>query len=105
MPNSGHGGPPGTRVMTIFGIYVNPHIPNIEYFEVYGGLQAPAGIPFLFLVNFPVECRQNHVWGSIFDPSHDHIYKCVHFENYRSLDRSLARSIDRSLDRCIGTHI
>ena len=33
MPNSGHGGPPGTRVMTIFVFYVNPQTPNIENFE------------------------------------------------------------------------
>ena len=38
MPNSGHGGFPGTRVMTIFVFYVSAQIPNIEYFEVYGGL-------------------------------------------------------------------
>ena len=30
MPNSGHGGPPGTRVVTIFVFYVNPQTPNIE---------------------------------------------------------------------------
>ena len=62
-----------------------------------------------FLIKFPVECRQNHVWGPSFDPSYDHIYKCVHFGNYakkarsiaRSLDRSLARSIARSLDRSL----
>ena len=35
MPDSSPGGPPGTRVMTIFGIYVNPQIPNIENFEAY----------------------------------------------------------------------
>ena len=38
MPNSGHRGPPGTRVMTIFVFYVNPQSPNIEIFDVYGGL-------------------------------------------------------------------
>ena len=27
---------PGARVMTIFVSYVDPHCPNIEYFEVYG---------------------------------------------------------------------
>ena len=32
MPNSGHGGPPGTQFMTIFVFYVNPKIPIIEYF-------------------------------------------------------------------------
>ena len=46
MANSGHGEPPGTRVMTIFVFYVSPQIPNIEYFVVYGGLQAPEGISF-----------------------------------------------------------
>ena len=53
MPNSGHGGPPGTRVMTIFVFYVSAQIPNFEYFEVYGGLQAPGGIPFFVSLNFP----------------------------------------------------
>ena len=48
MPNSGQGGPPGTRVMTIFVFYVIAQIPNIEYFEVYGGLQAPGGISSFF---------------------------------------------------------
>ena len=48
MPNSGHGGPPGIRVMTIFVFYVIAQIPNIEYFEVYGGLQAPGGISSFF---------------------------------------------------------
>ena len=35
MPNSGYGGTPGPRVMTIFVFYVNPQIPNIEYFKAY----------------------------------------------------------------------
>ena len=44
MPNSGHGGLPGTRVMTIFVFYVSAQIPNIEYFTGCKGLQAPGGI-------------------------------------------------------------
>ena len=35
MPNSGHGGCPGTRFMTIGGSYVGPQFPNIGYFKVY----------------------------------------------------------------------
>ena len=35
MPNSGHGEPPGTRVMIIFVFYVSAQIPNVEYFEAY----------------------------------------------------------------------
>ena len=27
-----------------------------------------------FLVKFPVECRQNHIWGPIFVPSYDLFY-------------------------------
>ena len=46
MPNSGHGGPPGTRVMTIFVFYISAQIANIGYFDVYGGLQAPGDILF-----------------------------------------------------------
>ena len=48
MPNSGHGGPPGTRVMTIFVFYVSAQIPDIEYFDVYGGLWALGGISYIF---------------------------------------------------------
>ena len=52
MPNSGHGGLPGTRVMTICVFYVSAQIPNIEYFEVYGELQALGGISVCFSLNF-----------------------------------------------------
>ena len=38
MPNSGHGRPLGTRVVTIFGSYVDRRFPNIQYFHVYGGI-------------------------------------------------------------------
>ena len=38
MPNSGHGGHPGTWVMTIFGSYVDRHFANIQYFNVCGGI-------------------------------------------------------------------
>ena len=51
--------------MTISVFYVSAQIPNIEYFEVCGGLQALGGISFLFLVKFHVECHQNHVWGPL----------------------------------------
>ena len=39
--------------MTIFGIYVSIHIPSIEKFQVYGGLQIPGGIPSFYSWNFP----------------------------------------------------
>ena len=38
--------------MTIFGSYVSAQISNIEYFDVYGGLQAPGGISSFFSRNF-----------------------------------------------------
>ena len=38
MPNSGLGGRPGTPFMTIFGSYVGSHFPNIQYFDVCGGI-------------------------------------------------------------------
>ena len=53
IPNSGHGGPLGTRVMTIFVFYVSPKIPNIEKNDVYGGLWAPGGISSFFSSKFP----------------------------------------------------
>ena len=40
---------------------------------------APRRYLIFFLVKFPVEWRQNHVWGPIFDPSYDHVFKSVHF--------------------------
>ena len=81
MQNSGHGGPHTTRVMTIFVFYVNPEAPDIENFDVYGGLQYPARYLIFFLVKVPFECRRNHVWGLIFNPSYDHFYKCDNFGN------------------------
>ena len=39
--------------MTIFRFYVSPPIPNIEKFEVYGGLWTPGGISSFFSFNFP----------------------------------------------------
>ena len=38
MPNSGHGGLPGIRVMTNLGSYVGRHFANIQYFDVCGGI-------------------------------------------------------------------
>ena len=53
MPNSGHGGRPGTRVMNIFVFYVSAQIPKVEDFEVYGGLHASGGISSFFSFDFP----------------------------------------------------
>ena len=48
MPNYGPWEPPGIRVMTIFVFYVNPQTPNIENFDVYGGLWGPGGVSSFF---------------------------------------------------------
>ena len=32
--------------MTVFVFYVSGQIPNLKYFEVYGGLQGPGRISF-----------------------------------------------------------
>ena len=47
----------------------------LKYMEVY----TPQEVSHFFLVKFPVECRQNHVWGPIFVPSYDHIYQSMYF--------------------------
>ena len=64
MPNSGHGGPPGPRVMTIFVFYVNPQIPNIEKFEaneVYKSRDASHQIPHQISFRMPPEsCLETH---------------------------------------------
>ena len=36
--NSSHGGPPGAGVMTTVGFYVGRHFPNIQYFNLCGGI-------------------------------------------------------------------
>ena len=38
MPNSGHGGLPGTQVMTTLIFFAGPNFPNIRYFGLYGGI-------------------------------------------------------------------
>ena len=78
MPNSGPGGPPGTRVMTIFVFYVSAQIPKIEYFVVYGSLQAPGGISSFsreISRRMPLESCLGTPWG----PSYEHIYKNIYF--------------------------
>ena len=78
MPNSGYGGPPGTRVMTIFVFYVNPQIPNTEYLEAYEVYKSQE-VSHLFSHQIFFEIRQNHVWRPIFEPGYDNIYKNIHF--------------------------
>ena len=79
MPNSGHGGPPGTRAMIFFGTYVSTQVPDIEKKSSIWGSMDPGRYLIFSLIKFPVEWCQNHVWRPIFDPSYDHIYKNVHF--------------------------
>ena len=42
MQNSAHRGPHMTRVMTIFGIFVNPPIPKIEKIQAYEAYKSRA---------------------------------------------------------------
>ena len=93
MPNSGHGGPPGTWVMTIVVFYVSAQIPSIEYFEVYGGLQAPGGISSSFSWNFPSNAVKSMSGGPIFGPSYDHIYKNVHLGQILTFGNALGPKI------------
>ena len=58
------------RVMTIFVFYVSAQLPNIEYFDVYGGLW-PREVSHLFSPEISRRMRQNHVWGPIFFPRYD----------------------------------
>ena len=66
MPNSDPWGPPRTQFMIIFVFYVNPQTPNIEYFEAHEVYKSRE-VSHLFLIKFPFECRQNHVWGPLGD--------------------------------------
>ena len=82
MPNSDPWGPPGTPFITIFVFYVNPQIFNIEHFEA-NEVYKSREVSHFFLIKFPLECRRNHVWGPIFDPSYDHIQKTYIFVKVR----------------------
>ena len=82
MPNSGHGGAPGTRVMTNFVFYVSAQILNIEYFEVYGGLQALGGISSFFSLNLPSNAVRI-MSGDPSGPSYEHICKNMYFSQGR----------------------
>ena len=102
MPNSGHGGPLGIRFMTILVFYVGIQIPNIEYFEVYGGLQIPGGISFFSSI-FPSNAVRI-MSGNLFLTRVMTIYINVYILEIiaRSLARSVARSLARSLDGSIA---
>ena len=77
MQNSGHGEPHMTPFMTIFGIFVNSPIPNIEkkLYEVYKS----RGVSHLFCHQISLRMPPESCLGPIFDPSYDHFYKCEHF--------------------------
>ena len=99
IPNSDPWGHPGNPFMTICVFYVNPQTPNIEYFEAYEVYKSQE-VSHLFLIKFPVEWRQNHVWGTIFDPSYDHMYKCDYFgyTDGRTSGRSDGRTVGRVIE-------
>ena len=99
MPKYGHGGPPGTRVMTIFVFYVSPPIPNIENFEVYGGLWTPGGISSFFSLNFPSNAVRI-MSGDLFLTRVMTIFINVYI--LEIIARSIARSLARSLARVGG---
>ena len=48
LPNSDCGGCSGARVMAIFGSYVEPHFPNIGYFEAHGGIWSIWGLSWVY---------------------------------------------------------
>ena len=56
-------------------ILPTPILKNFNYMKSIN----PGRYPIFLLIKFPFECHRNHVWGPIFDPSYDHIYKSVHF--------------------------
>ena len=53
---------------------ISPILKKIHYMRSIN----PGRHLIFFLIKFPFECRQNHVWRPIFVPSYDHIYKNIH---------------------------
>ena len=53
MPNSDPWGTPGPPFLTIFVLYVNPKIPNIEKFEAYEVYKSREVSHLFFSSNFP----------------------------------------------------
>ena len=66
MPNSDPWGSPWTPFMTIFVFYVNPQIPNIEYFEaheVYKSREVSHLLSHQISLRMPSEsCLGSHFW-------------------------------------------
>ena len=79
MANSDPWGPPGTPFMTIFLCFMSTL--KFPIFKILKQMRStnPERYLIFVLIKFPFECRQNHVWGPIFEPSYDHIYKNIHF--------------------------
>ena len=104
MPNSGHGGTPYDPIYDHFCVFVSvlpsPILKNFNYMRSIN----PGRYLIFFLIKFPVEWRQNQVWGPIFDPSYDHIYKCDYFgyTDGRTGERSGGRTVERADGRAGG---
>ena len=63
-----------------FCVFVSPvNSPILINFKYMRSIN-PGRYLITFLIKFPFECHRNHVWGSIFDPCYDHVYKCDYFE-------------------------
>ena len=69
MPNSDPWGPPGTPFITIFMFYVNPKIPNLEYFEaneVYKSREVCHPFSHQISRRMPSEsCLETHFWPEL----------------------------------------
>ena len=71
--------------MTIFVFYVNPQTPNIENFDAFEVYKSRE-VSHLFSHQISRRMHYNHVWGSIFDPSYDHIYKSQEHRHQHQLE-------------------
>ena len=76
MLNSDPWGLPGIPFITIFVFYVNSQIPILNILKQMRSTN-PGRYLIFCLIKFPFECRRNHVWGPIFEPSYEHIHKNI----------------------------
>ena len=78
---------------SFFSTFLGSTFSTLFFLLFFWRSTGPGRYLIFFLVKFPIECRQNHVWGPIFGPSYDHIYKNVHLDKILTFGNALGPKI------------